>query len=394
MTDPYEDREQTKAKHFILKSYLQALAFKILRFTDLTYVDGFSGPWNTKTEDFADSSFMIAVAALKDAQKKIFADTKKLRKVRCFFSESDPASFAKLQEAVAPHHKPEEEFEIKTYCGKFEDAVADIQQFVAKSFALIFIDPTGWAGYPFDKIKPLFAPRLCEVLINFMYSFVTRFIETEDEDIIGSLNPILGGPNWRARLDNSLPRGDAVLKLFRSTLKAAGNFEFVVATKIDKPTEDRPHFFMAYGTKSYSGLKTFRDIEHKALKAHAANRVSAKERKQEIRSGSKDLFADHEAKMQEASVQETAEADMLRAEPVVLEMLRHAQSLKFLNIASRIMQEFMLRESYVKDLLVKLARDDKIENTWGDGQRKPQEGDEIKLKPGRGAPNPDSSVRK
>lgn len=380
VTDPYQDREQTKAKHFILKGYLQALSFKILRFSDITYVDGFSGPWKTKTEDFADSSFMIAIAALKDAQQKIFQETQTRRKVRCFFSERDPDAFAKLKEAVAAHHKPEHDFEIKTYCGKFEDAVTDIQIFVANSFALIFIDPTGWTGYPFDKIKPLFAPRLCEVLINFMYSFVSRFVETEDEDIVESLNPILGGPGWQNRLDRSLPIGEAVLKLFRDTLRTIGNFEFVVATKIDKATEDRPHFFMAYGTKAYPGLKTFRDIEHKALRAHAVSRVSAKGRKQEAKSGLKDLFSDHEAQVREDAVDEVANADMRKAVPVVLEMIAHNSSLKFRQIAARLMETFMLREPNVKDIIVKLAQDGKIENTWGGGNRKPQETDDIKPK--------------
>ena len=53
VADPYSGREQTKAKHFILRRYLQALAFKVLGFSDITYVDGFSGPWETQTEDFA-----------------------------------------------------------------------------------------------------------------------------------------------------------------------------------------------------------------------------------------------------------------------------------------------------------------------------------------------------
>jgi len=75
VTDLYFGREQTKAKHFILKRYLQALAFKILRFYDITYVDGFSGPWETRTEDFVDSSFMIAISVLNDAQQKIQAQT-------------------------------------------------------------------------------------------------------------------------------------------------------------------------------------------------------------------------------------------------------------------------------------------------------------------------------
>ena len=90
MADPYLDREQTKAKHFILRRYLQALAFKILRFSDITYVDGFSGPWETQTEDFADSSFMIAIEVLRDAQQQVPTRTRKRPKIRCFFSENDP----------------------------------------------------------------------------------------------------------------------------------------------------------------------------------------------------------------------------------------------------------------------------------------------------------------
>ena len=41
----YVGREQTQAKHFILRRYLQALAFKVLHgLGDIAYVDGFSGP--------------------------------------------------------------------------------------------------------------------------------------------------------------------------------------------------------------------------------------------------------------------------------------------------------------------------------------------------------------
>jgi three-Cys-motif partner protein len=127
VTDPYSGREQTKAKHFILKRYLQALAFKILTFSDVTYVDGFSGPWQTKTENFSDSSFMIAISVLQDAQKRILERIGSRRRIRCFFSDSDPEVFAQLKQAVAPFHRPEEGFEIKTYCGKFEDAVSQIR---------------------------------------------------------------------------------------------------------------------------------------------------------------------------------------------------------------------------------------------------------------------------
>lgn len=207
MIDPYADREQTRAKHFILRRYLQALAFKVLTFTDIAYVDGFSGPWKTKTESFSDSSFMIAISVLQDAQIRILDRTKTRRRIRCFFSESDAGVFARLQEAVAPFHKPDEKFEIKTYCGRFEDAVDEIQTFIGGSFPLIFIDPTGWSGYPFDKIRRLFLRPRCEVLINFMYEFVNRFAHSDDMSIVTSLDRILGGPGWRNRLDPHSPAG-------------------------------------------------------------------------------------------------------------------------------------------------------------------------------------------
>jgi three-Cys-motif partner protein len=71
----YIDREQTQAKHFILRRYLQALAFKVLHGWDIIYIDGFSGPWQSKMEDYSDTSFMIAIDVLKDAQTRIFAET-------------------------------------------------------------------------------------------------------------------------------------------------------------------------------------------------------------------------------------------------------------------------------------------------------------------------------
>ena len=40
----------------------------------------------------------------------------------------------------------------------------------------------------------------------------------------------------------------------------------------------------------------------------------------------------------------------------------------------------MLRETNVKDICVDLAKNGKIENTWGKGNRKPHDKDRIKLK--------------
>lgn len=91
----YIDREQTQAKHYILRRYLQALAFKVLHGWNIAYVDGFSGPWESKTDDFSDTSFMIAIGVLKDAQRRIAQTTARKPRVRCFFQKRTPRHMRK-----------------------------------------------------------------------------------------------------------------------------------------------------------------------------------------------------------------------------------------------------------------------------------------------------------
>ena len=381
MTDPYFGREQTKVKHFILKRYLQALAFKILGIFDVCYVDGFSGPWETQTEDFSGiSSFMIAIDVLKDAQHQILVQTGRRPTIRCFFRENNGEAFTRLETAIAPFNRPSEGFEIKPHFGDFEDAVSEIQRFIGHSFPLIFIDPKGSTGYSFDKIRPLFARPKCEVLINFMYDFVNRAASMRDKKTIASLAPILGGPNWEERLDTKLPRGRAVEQLFRDTLKAAGDFDFVVSTKIDRSTMDRPHFFIVYGTKSPDGLKAFREIEYGALRAQARQRADAKERQREVRSGTPDLFSGLDAVVQESAINDIVDDHKQWALEELLSTLQVSGPMRFSEVWAMLLQAHPLRVTNIKNICVELARAEKIENTWGRGNRKPQDRDVIRLK--------------
>jgi three-Cys-motif partner protein len=369
----YIDREQTEAKHFILRRYLQELAFKVLHNWDITYVDGFSGPWESKTDDFSDTSFMIAIDVLRDAQLQLATRTGRRRRIKCLFVEKDPVAYAQLAKAVGLHHKPDEGFEIETFSGAFEDAVPQIRTAIGSAFPLIFIDPTGWTGYAFPKIREIFASSKCEVLLNFMYGHISRFVTSPDEKTIASLDPILGGPGWYARLDKNMEPGPAVEKLFRETLKQEGGFKYVISTRIDKSTADRPHFFLAYGTKDRAGLKAFRETEYTALRTHAKNRAQAKERKREARTGTPDFFADVEADIQEATVDEL----VLEQKALTKDQLRNSMvagsKAKFSDIVDSVLQAFMLRETNVKDICVDLAKEGLIQNTWGPKYRKPQE---------------------
>jgi three-Cys-motif partner protein len=379
MDDPHFKREQTRTKHFILKSYLQTLVYKLFQGgqRSLTYVDGFSGPWEAKTENFSDTSFMIAIDVLRTAHFKMLADGIP-RTTKCFFVEKHPNSHALLASAVLQFHSPESGFHIKTFKGEFESATSEIIK-LGTSFALVFIDPTGWTGYTYDLIGPVLKHTPGEVLINFMYDFVNRAVAMDDPKTVASLDAILGGPGWKQRLIHDLPLGQEIERTFREVLKKAGTFEYVLSTRIDKSTADRQHFFIAYGTRKAAGRKAFRQVEFDALRGHKKLRVRAKQLNRETRTGQNELFGpDFESN---ATFQSVVDQTFDTAKNWTLAFLQDRGSpIQFGVLLINIMEQFMLRETNVKDLCVELANEGRILNTWRvSGKLKPVDSSRIEL---------------
>ncbi|WP_139811940.1 three-Cys-motif partner protein TcmP [Ensifer aridi] len=379
MTSVYQGREQTEAKHFILRRYLQTLAFKTLHggWGTLAYIDGFSGPWQSKTPDHSDSSFMIAVQVLKDAQAKVRQSGKRPR-IKCFFSEENRDSFTQLQAAVAPHHDPANGFFIETFNGKFENAVGQIQKTMANSFALTFIDPTGWTGYEFDKVKPIFEHAPGEVLLNFMFNFVNRFTASSDPATLASFDGILGN-DWKERLDQSLPREEALMALFTEQFRNAGKFQYVLSTPIEKMS-DRTHFHIVYGTRSPEGLAAYRGVEYEALKNHGMRRAAAREEIRENKTGQGGLFgAEEMASMAEISM----EAQISNIRNRAKDWLRHQLPTcprPFSEIWPPMLDKFMLRKTDAKQVCADLGKAGEIKETWrlnGSKRRTPDDADQI-----------------
>src|SRR3981081_1576696 len=66
----YAGREQSYVKHIFLERYLEALIFKTASpYNPIVYVDGFAGPWQSASEQFEDTSFGIALNALRQAKE-------------------------------------------------------------------------------------------------------------------------------------------------------------------------------------------------------------------------------------------------------------------------------------------------------------------------------------
>ncbi|QVQ35433.1 three-Cys-motif partner protein TcmP (plasmid) [Pseudochrobactrum algeriensis] len=361
--DVYIDREQTAAKHFILKRYLETLAFKLLLggYSTLTYIDGFSGPWETRTGDHSDSSFMIAIKALKSVQENLRLQGRRHR-IKCFFVEQNPTSYAELHATVMQHHDPKNDFHIETFNGRFEDATAQIQSFVRGTFALTFIDPTGWTGYEFAKIKPILEHTPSEVLVNFMFNFINRFTASSDERILKSFDGILG-QNWQSRMDVTANRENEILRLFSTEFQQTADFEWVLHTPIEKISDKRTHFYIVYGTRSLKGLETYRNVEYSALKEHGMRRIEAKASKLMEATGQSNLFM--AAELSNISFEHQIDTTKKRVtEWLCAELARMGKPIRFGDLWPAILQEHTLRITDVKDICAQLGKSGQIIESW------------------------------
>ena len=170
-------------------------------------------------------------------------------------------------------------------------------------------------------------------------------------------------------------------RLVRETLAAVCGFPYVVSTKIYRSTKDRPHFYMVYATKSTAGLDAFRETEYGAVKAHARERANAMDRKDEEETGTASFFTGMNADLKEAAVDDVIEANKNEAAEVLLDKLREAGGkLRFDALWPVLLHGFMLRITDVKKICAKLAKEGRIESTWGAGNHKPKPHTIIKLK--------------
>ena len=81
----YVGREQAYVKHVFLQEYLEALVHKTASaYPHIVYIDGFAGPWQSATEKFEDTSFGVALAALRSAKEFLEAQWPRREDVRLF----------------------------------------------------------------------------------------------------------------------------------------------------------------------------------------------------------------------------------------------------------------------------------------------------------------------
>jgi three-Cys-motif partner protein len=373
----YRGREQTFIKHLILRRYLETVARHILwSQPEFVFVDGFSGPWATASENYEDTSFGIAMRLLRQVRDELKANHQRDRRVRCIFVEKGARAFARLSEAV----KSASYIEARAIHGRFEDHVDEIIREIGSAFALISIDPRGWS-FDLRKLGPLLRHRPSEVLVNFMFEHINRFLDDERPQIRASYALPFGDPNWRARFDalqaSGLGREEAVLELFREQLRSVGGYTFVLSARVQRPTAERSHFYLVYGTRNQKGLIEFRKVEKKAIETEEQARIDAQRERRAVRTGQGSLAVDVPR-----SVEALRASEIEQARVWMEHELAKAAWITYSNLMPGVLERFSVTETEFKDLLVAAQKLGQITFTgMTAGQRRPRKGTIIRRNP-------------
>lgn len=248
----------TRAKHEILRRYLEAWTpiLSLGGFPTIAYVDGFAGPGTYSGGE--DGSPIIAVKAALQHQSKIKA------KVLFLFIEKEKDRAEKLQQLVTGLSLPTN-FRTRVVGGKtfeegFQENLLDFYEKQRKSLppTFAFIDPFGWTGVPFALVKEILSNPSCEVLINFMFEEINRFIEHPDQG--HNFDTLFGSDEWRkmTTIAEKKERRDFLHGLYLRQLRGAAGAKYVRSFEM-RNDKDVTDYFLFFATNSPKGMAKMKE---------------------------------------------------------------------------------------------------------------------------------------
>jgi three-Cys-motif partner protein len=256
-TTIWELEPHTAAKHEILRRYLQAWAAILSQgnFPHIAFVDGFAGPGRySKGED---GSPIIAIKSVIEQPRPIRA------KVDFHFIELDTARSRHLANEITNLSIPGN-LTTQIHGGRsFQEAFPDIWNRYGPSSGrsrpptFVFIDPFGFK-IPFSYVAKILSAQSCEVLINFMFEEINRFLAQDQQP--DNFDELFGCPDWREGIQIKVPneRVKFLHDLYQRQLIRAAGAKFVrsFAMRNERNAMD---YFLFFATNHELGLKKMKE---------------------------------------------------------------------------------------------------------------------------------------
>src|ERR1700693_4679599 len=269
-TTLWEIQPHTRAKHRILKSYLDAWLPIMARYNGrILFIDGFAGPGRYSGGE--EGSPLIALRALLDHPH--FVRRERGTEVVFFFIENYKRRAAALREEIAAlkSERPLPAWVLyEVIEGKFApnlnrmlDSLKVQHVSIAPTFA--FVDPFGFGDVPMEAMARLVRNHHCEFLINFSFDSINRFLTHPDPKIQEQFDRLFGTSGWRGILELKDPeaRREKILELYAQMLKKVAKLKYV--RRFEMMNEgNRMEYVLFFGTNSEQGLSKMKQAMWRA----------------------------------------------------------------------------------------------------------------------------------
>ena len=256
----------TLGKHDLLQGYLRAW-FPILaqgKNSRVTFLDGFAGPGVYK--DGQPGSPIIAVQTLVEHKSfNKLCDTY----FEFIFVEERSDRFSSLKAELGrfwdrqPAGKPTN-IGVVLQNHSFVDIARQLisSDHLQNDPVLAFVDPFGWSGVPMDTISTLLSSGQSEVLFNFAYDSVNRFVDDNRPEIARHFPSLFGTDREEHREARSLEgekRKTYLHDLYLDQLKKRGGFRYVRSFELIDSKRGRTAYYLMFGTRHHKGLEVMKD---------------------------------------------------------------------------------------------------------------------------------------
>lgn len=218
----------------------------------MVYIDGFAGPGRYSGGE--DGSPIVALKALAAHGHKL------LSAFEFHFVERDRRSVEALNANIATLREqglisPSTSITVhppKSFEDAYDQTIAPRLAQLAGAPAFALVDPFGWTGIPMRIMADLMKRPSTELLLNFMFEEINRFLSHKDQP--ENFDALFGCLDWRKADDLSgHARKNFLHDLYRDQLRIAAGARYVRSFEMlnDRGASD---YFLFFATRCLRGL--------------------------------------------------------------------------------------------------------------------------------------------
>ncbi|MCK4858942.1 MAG: three-Cys-motif partner protein TcmP, partial [Candidatus Omnitrophica bacterium] len=230
------------SKHNIFESYLEPWA-KIISnqawVKDAYYIDAFAGTGKYETGEAG--SPVIAAKILIEYQKPTCT-------LHCICIERDPKRYKTLETSL---NQFEGKLAIEKHKGEFLTYIDGILKKIEKAPAFFFIDPEGFSGMDFDKIEAVLNLPHTEILINFQYNAIQRWLKAPKVE--STITKLFGTSDYK-----KAKKEIELIEIYKQQIRQKNAFVRYFRNKF--PKKNRTFYYLVYATKNITGFKIMKDV--------------------------------------------------------------------------------------------------------------------------------------